>query len=243
MISPRFGLWTSLALAGGILLSGPVGMGLVHAVGPQPAWSNVDRFIDHYHPIQILPYVFGLLLVWGAAGVVAAFIERAPSRAARTIARFAVAAFVTVITLNYVIQTTYVPSLVRAHQVSSTSVIEHLTMANPQSLGWALEMWGYGLLGVATWLVAPPTPTSSLERWCARLLVGNGVVSVIGAAATMLRLEWVFSTAGFVAFAGWNILMLALALTSALFWRERMHGQSDVDSERPIWLAKRPRPR
>jgi hypothetical protein len=217
----RFGLWTSLVMGGGILLSGPVGVGFVHLIGPQPSWSGVDRFVASFHPIQILPYVFGLALVWGSAGVVVAFTERTASRAARTIARLLVAAFVTLISLNYILQTTFVPSLVRGYTPSSAAMIEHLTMANPHSMGWALEMWGYGFLGVATWLVVPSAPETMLERACGRLLAANGMMSVIGAFGTMLRLEWVFSTVGFIAFATWNVLMLALACFSALYWRQR----------------------
>jgi hypothetical protein len=35
-------------------------------------------------------------------------------------------------------------------------LIGALTMANPSSLAWGLEMWGYGFLSVGTWQVAPP---------------------------------------------------------------------------------------
>ncbi len=221
MTGARFGFWASVVMGVGLLLSGPLGLALVHFIGPQPEWSGVDRFVHAYHPIQIVPYVFGLALVWGAAGVVVAFADRTIHRGARALARFAVAAFVTLVSLNYILQTTFVPSLVRSYEPSSAVMIEHLTMSNPRSLGWALEMWGYGFLGAATWLVVPSAPESALERSCARLLVANGVLSIVGAVVTMLRLEWVFSTAGLAGFALWNVLMFALAFASALFWRER----------------------
>ena len=54
----------ALVLAGAVL-SGPAAMAIVQLVAPQPSWDGVDTFIDHYHPVQALPYVLGYLLLGG----------------------------------------------------------------------------------------------------------------------------------------------------------------------------------
>jgi hypothetical protein len=43
----------ALVLAGAVL-SGPVAMLVVARMSPQPAWTGVSAFRDHYHPVQRL---------------------------------------------------------------------------------------------------------------------------------------------------------------------------------------------
>lgn len=89
----------------------------------------------------------------------------------------------------------------------------YLVMANPRAISWALEMFGYALFGVATWLVA-----AQFGATVAWLLRANGVVSVLGAILTAIDLAWVHTTAGLVSFAGWNVLLIgtttAIAVTT-----------------------------
>jgi hypothetical protein len=84
-------------------------------------------------------------------------------------------------------------------------------MSNPASLAWALEMWGYGVLGVATWLMAPVFAGRGLERWTRTTFVLNGVASVFGALATAIVPSWALTTAGIVSFVAWNGLVLLMA--------------------------------
>jgi hypothetical protein len=49
----------------GAVLSGPVAMLVVSQLAPQPTWTNVAVFADHYHPAQALPYLLGYLLLAG----------------------------------------------------------------------------------------------------------------------------------------------------------------------------------
>lgn len=56
----------ALVLAGAVL-SGPVAMLVVARMSPQPAWTGVNAFADHYHPVQLL-----LLIANGILGIIGA---------------------------------------------------------------------------------------------------------------------------------------------------------------------------
>lgn len=80
-------------------------------------------------------------------------------------------------------------------------------MANPSSFAWFLEMFGYAAMGIATWLVAPAFGGSGRANLIRRLLAANGLLSIMGAACTAVLDRWVFSTAGLISFAAWNLLI------------------------------------
>jgi hypothetical protein len=113
---------------------------------------------------------------------------------------------------NYVVQTTFLPAVVKAYSPDLDPVITILSMANPGSLSWAAEMWGYGFMGLGTWLAAGFFGTSGLERIAKTLFIVNGVVSVLGAFAVSVDLSGVFSIAGLIGYGLWNMLFLALAV-------------------------------
>ncbi len=104
---------------------------------------------------------------------------------------------------NYTIQLGFVPRSLAGRP----EFVGALTMANPSSMAWFLEMFGYAAVGVATWLVAPAFGGGRRGRVVRALLVVNGVVSIAGAAFTALFDRWVFSTSGLVSFAAWNALI------------------------------------
>jgi hypothetical protein len=216
-----------LTLAGA-LLSGPVSFALV-ALHPQPPWQGVEAFARAYHPVQALPYLLGFLLVGGAVALIAALQALAPEglRARATAAVAFAAAFAALVSLNYVVQTTFVPALARDHRPQDGPLLAALTLANPRALGWALEMWGYAVLGVATWLIAPVLSGAGRPgKAAAALFVANGPVSVAGALWTMLSPGWVMTGAGLAMFGAWNALfiaMLALALVAL-----RRQGRLDL---------------
>jgi hypothetical protein len=94
-------------------------------------------------------------------------------------------------------------------------------MANPASLAWAIEMWAWALLGMATWLVAPVFSKGRLERLTARVFVANGVLSIVGALVTAAHPGWEVTSAGLAAFASWNILVFAMSALALLVLRQR----------------------
>jgi hypothetical protein len=85
-------------------------------------------------------------------------------------------------------------------------------------------MWGYALLGVALWLVAPAFHETRLERITGRLISANALISLAGGVATSVRQEWVVTDVGLVSFAAWNVLLGALALCFAVAWRARLRS-------------------
>jgi hypothetical protein len=211
----RTALTGALVALAGSIASGPASLWLVAAIQPQPRWSGTDAFVEAFHPVQSVPYVAGFLLVGGFVMLVAGLHAFAPrSIRGRTATGVAfVSAFASLITLNYAIQTTVVPTLVTASS-DTRAVVAWLTMTNPRSVGWVLEMWGYALLGLATWLVAPAF-SGHRDRLTRSLFMINGPFSIIGAVATAVRPGWVLEPVGLVAFAAWNVLVVAMTASAA----------------------------
>jgi hypothetical protein len=201
-------------VAAGAILSGPVAMAVVQLFAPQPTWSDVATFADHFSAVQTLPYLLGFGLLGGfvlfsaAVHAVAAPDERVRASAAM----IWTAVYAALVFTNYTIQLGFVPRMVPARP----AYLAALTMANPASFAWFLEMFGYAAIGVATWLVAPMfggTRRADLIRY---LLVANGVMSIAGAACTALADSWVFSPSGLASFAAWNVLIPACFVLIAL---------------------------
>jgi hypothetical protein len=207
----------------GALASGPLGIWIVQATHPQPPWRDAATFVAAYHRVQTVPYLLGFLLIGGFVGLVASLHVLAPRTLASrtTTALPLVGAFAAMILLNYTLQTTVVPALAAADVSDWSDVISGLTMSNPRSLGWALEMWGYAVLGVATLLVAPVFSGSTLESVTRSLFTANAPVSVAGGFATALWPGWVMTAVGFVAFGLWNLLVVAMAACAILTMRRR----------------------
>jgi hypothetical protein len=199
-----------------LVLSGPVGI-VIAGIHPQPAWSGPETFARAYHPLQTAPYFAGFLLVGGMVGLVAALaaFAREELRARAYAALGLAAAFAALVILNYTLQTTFVPALARAWSPENGPLIAALSLSNPTSLGWALEMWGYAVLGVSTWLVAPIVRSSDAwGRTAAALFVANGPVSLIGGLLTALVPGWVMNGAGLSLFAGWNLMMAVMLIST-----------------------------
>ena len=202
----------------GAVLSGPVAVGIVQVVQPQPAWRGAETFVREFHSVQTLPYFAGFVLIAGFVGLIVGLWGIAPERLrVRLLCAVAcTATFAAMVLLNYALQTTVIPSIVRDWSPDSAPVIAALTMANPTSLGWALEMWGYGVLGVATWLAAPAFPATPPGRLAQAFFTANGPISIAGALLTALGPGWTTSPGGLVAFAVWNLIVVAMAI-SALY--------------------------
>ncbi|RJP81019.1 MAG: DUF4386 family protein [Candidatus Zixiibacteriota bacterium] len=220
----RFGFHAALIAAAGVLLSGPVGLALVLMTHPQPPWESAEGFARNYHAVQTLPYWLGFLLVGGWLALIVALHRVAEDHhkaRTQTAAAFATV-FAALIFLNYVLQTTFVPALARNYQPGFASTITALSMANPMSLAWGLEMWGYGFLGVATWLVAPVFSRNRFERVLATLFIANGIASILTAILTALDMTWLMTLPGLIAYVVWNILVFIMAGMAAVALQRRM---------------------
>ena len=198
----------------GAVLSGPAAMLVVAQVSPQPAWTGVSAFADNYHPVQVLPYVLGYILLAGFVFFSASCHALAPAslRMRTSAALVFTGIYAALIFTNYTIQLGFIPRVL----TDRPAYLSVLTMANPASFAWFLEMFGYAAMGVATWLVAPAFRGSRRADVIRYLLIANGVLSIVGAACTALFDRWVFSAAGLVSFAGWNLLIAVCFLLVAM---------------------------
>jgi hypothetical protein len=215
LLSGTQALRTSAALVlVGAVLSGPVAMLVVVQVSPQPAWTSVSAFADNYHPVQALPYVLGYILLAGFVLFSASChaLAAAPLRPRASAALVFTGIYAALVFTNYTIQLGFIPRVL----TDRPAYVAALTMANPGSFAWFLEMFGYAAMGVATWLVATSFRGSRRADVIRYLLIANGVLSILGAACTALFDRWVFSTAGLASFAGWNLLVATCFMLIAI---------------------------
>jgi hypothetical protein len=226
----RFGATGATLMAVGMVLSGPVGLAVVNLTHPAPAWTSAEEYALQYHWVQTLPFYAGLMLVAGCVMVMAALfaVSRDAERPRAGAALVATSAFAGLIAFNYICQTTFVPALAKAYEPAFAPAISALSLQNPKSLAWAIEMWGYGVFGIGTWLMAPILDRTPIERAARRLMIVNGILSVAGGLITTLKLDWVMTTAGMVNYALWNGLALALAVLLVASFRGRMASQPTV---------------
>lgn len=189
-------------------------MPIVAAVAPQPAWTDVNAFADHYHPVQALPYVLGYLLLAGFVFFSASCQAMAPTsmRPRMTAALVFTGVYASLVFTNYTIQLGFIPRIL----YNRPDYISNLTMANPESFAWFLEMFGYAALGAATWLQAALFRGGRRSGIIRYLLIANGVFSIVGAACTAFYDRWVFSSAGLASFAIWNLLIAGCFLLIAV---------------------------
>lgn len=233
--SDRLGMYGAAIATIGVLASGPVAMATVAAINPQPPWINAWLFAKHFHAVQLLPYECGFSLVVGFAMLVTSIRAsmRWEERVTSALAQTSVTVFATLSSFNYIAQIAFVPALARDYLQSDASLLAAFTMVHPGSLAWALEMWSYAFLGIATFLVAPFFSGGRVElatRWMFR---ANGVVSVAGAVWTVVRPGWELSASGLVAFACWNVLAFAMALSAFIVFRMRLRGYVRVNGSQP----------
>jgi hypothetical protein len=185
---------------------------------PAP-WSGPEAFLAAFHPVQILPPLLGFPFLVGFILFVAGakrLDEARGGRVDQVPVLVLTAIFGALVAFNYVANAWYV------HQAGPADLgaVSTLSMNNPRSLCWAIEMVAYGLLGVVTWLVAP---TFREEAPIAFLLRANGVASVGSALVTLLDLAWVQTPVGLAFYAAWNLLVVAIMILVA----RRFAGRAD----------------
>jgi hypothetical protein len=220
----RWGAHAALSAMVGIVVSGPFALMFLSVVAPQPPWSDAEVFAQHYRAIQSLPYFAGFLLVGGFVALMASLAALAPAqeRARAATALVLTAAFAALVFFNYVVQTTFVPNLARHYTPDKGPVIAAFSMVNPSSLAWALEMWAYGFLGVANFLIAPVFTRAPIERAASRLFIANGVGSLIAAVWAAADPTWMMTPAGLVAYTSWNVLVFVMVLAAFVALRRRV---------------------
>lgn len=197
----------------GYILSGPVGYLIVNVFRPQGDWTSVASFVEHYSPIQNIPYYFGFLLIGGMLMFASALYlnsvkESISIRFQLSLAFASTIIFCVLISFNYICQTTFIHNLATHFKPEYEPAIAMFTMSNPLSFCWANEMWGYGFLGVSTWLMS--TYYSDKSKIIYTLLILNGILSVVSVAWTIIDINWVMSKIGLVLYFAWNVLMILI---------------------------------
>jgi len=199
----------------GFILSGPVGFLLVQAIQPQPPWTSAVVFVANYNSLQNIPYWCGFILVGGMLMLAAAHYlsaqEEAPlDKLHILLALIWTTIFAALIFFNYICQVTFIHHLTRGYKSEYDTAIAMLSMANPASLSWSVEMWGYAILGVATWLLSAFYRNKSRAIYV--LLILNGIVSVPSAVLFVLDERWLLTTTGLAGYFSWNLLMIVLLI-------------------------------
>lgn len=133
------------------------------------------------------------------------------------------AIFGSLLSLNYIIQVVYIPNALDQND----AILSLLTMANPKSLAWAIEMFGYGILGLATIVVAPLFSNRGIQKIIKWLLVFNGVTSIGGTVAIAFDLSGVLSAPALIGYYMWNaliVIIMLLVIIQFRFGKTPKHG-------------------
>ena len=197
----------------GFVMSGPAAFLIVNMVKPQPAWVSPRVFAENYSSIQDLPFYFGFLLIGGMLMVVAGHYLNYKEGDAEKKFHLLVSlgwtiVFCTLISFNYICQTTFVHNLALYYKPEYDFAISTFSMSNPMSFCWANEMWGYGFLGIATLLMSGYYRDKN--NFIRLLLITNGIGSLMSAIWTIIDVSWVKNTAGLISYFVWNVLMIVI---------------------------------
>lgn len=200
---------SALTILVGAMLSGPISTGIVLVTKPQPAWLNSEVFIDNFHWIQTIPFMLGFVLLFSSCIFVAIssrMVVEENHKIMANLALISTAVYAALISFNYIIQIAYIPMLVKTDQ----QIVGFLTMTNPSSVCWAIEMFGYLFQGIAFWLLFPVFNFSRHGNGIRWLLFTNLVLSIGGAVAACIDVAWAMKPFGFIMFILWNFVLAAL---------------------------------
>jgi len=196
----------------GILFSGLVFPVLSMIFAPQPPWRDAALFVESFHPLQTATFFCGYFLVIGSLLTFIALYKIAPEeKKLWALSGLLInVVFTAVVFLNYIIQTTYVPYLAANNPPETAGVLAVFSMANPGSFAWALEMYGWGGIGLSFIFMAFIFENIKPERTLKIIFLANGICSVSSALMTSIDMNWLFSSAGFAALIVWNLLVLVI---------------------------------
>ncbi len=224
------GIKVCALLIASILASGPFGLALVSIIQPQVKWQGAGSFVANFSYIQTLPYFFGFALVVFSIWLIAIIYHSASEekRGLMLPSLVFAAIYAALVSFNYILQTTFIPALALKGGDGANILISALSMSNPNSLAWAIEMYGYMFLGLALlWLlpyfqVSGRSRLAGLNLWIRRLLIANAVLSIAGAIITSFKLDWVLTDAGLASFVSWNLIFLAIVFLIRLNWSRKL---------------------
>jgi hypothetical protein len=203
----RFGIIAIYLNMFGIIFSGLVFPVLTMILCPQPVWQGADLFVKSFHPFQTATFFCGYFLVIGSL-LTFIVLYLTASLEKKVLALNVI--FTAIVFLNYIIQTTYVPYLAANNPPETASVLAVFTMANPGSFAWALEMYGWGGIGISFVFMAFIFGKGKYESTLKLLFLANGICSFASAIITSINMKWLFSPAGLTALVVWNVLVFVI---------------------------------
>ena len=217
----RFGRTAVYINIFGIIFSGLVFPLISTLFYPQPKWQNAELFVQSFHPIQTATFFCGYFLVFGSMlTFVALYFSAAKSSKIWALSGLAInVIFTAVVFLNYIIQTTYVPYLATNNPPETATVLPVFCMANPGSLAWALEMYGWGGIGLSYIFMAFIFNNIKTERILKILFLINGISSCLSAIMTSIDMNWLFSNAGLTSLVLWNSLVFVIDIYLLKYFR------------------------
>jgi len=216
----------SLTALAGFILSGPVGFLLVQIIQPQTEWKSPADFVANYNSLLNFPYWCGFILVGGmlilaAAHYLNAEEEKPLDKLHILLAVIWTTVFASLVFFNYICQVSFIPHLASHYKSEYDAAISTFSMANPSSLSWCIEMWGYAILGIATWLLSAFYRDKSKLIYV--LLITNGIVSVLSAVLSVIDERWLLTTVGLVSYFLWNLLMVILLILIYRYSKTLLH--------------------
>ena len=205
----------------GILFSGLLFPLLTAVIHPQPQWQSPELFIQSYHWLQTATFFCGYFLVLGSLlTFITLYFLAEKERKIWALSGLAInVIFTAIVFLNYIIQTTYVPYLSTNNPPETQYLLAAFSMANPGSLAWALEMWGWGGIGLSFIFMAFIFQNQKTEKTLRILFFINGICSLISAITTSVNMYWIFSPAGFAALIIWNLLVLVIDIFLLVYFK------------------------
>lgn len=220
----KFGIQSVWINMIGIITSGLIFPGLTAIWFPQPEWQGPSLFITHFHPVQTATYFCGFLLVIGSLLCFTALFYEAKDEQ-KVWAQSALLInllFSGIVVINYIIQTTYVPFLAKNNPPETAGLLPCFSMSNPGSFAWALEMYGWGGIGLSYILMATVFKDGRYSKTLKKLFTLNGICSIGAAFMTSVDMKWIFSVAGFISLVVWNSMVLVIDILLIKYFRFRL---------------------
>lgn len=232
----KFGRVAVITNMFGIVFSGLVFPVLSLIFTPQPPWRDAALFVESFHPLQTATFFCGYFLVIGSLLTFIVLYKTAPERLKIWALSGLVInmVFTAVVFLNYIIQTTYIPYLANNNPPETATILPVFTMANPGSFAWALEMYGWGGIGLSFIFMAFIFQEGKAAKTLRILFLANGICSVASALMTSFDMNWLFTNAGLTALVVWNVLVLVIDIFLLRFFRNIKQNQPYSNYNRQI---------
>lgn len=220
----RFGITAIYLNIFGIIFSGLVFPVLTMIICPQPPWQDSGLFVKSFNPLQTATFFCGYFLVIGSLlTFIALYLTARIEKKIWALSALAInVLFTSVVFLNYIIQTTYVPYLAANNPPETASILAVFTMANPGSFAWALEMYGWGGIGVSFVFMAFIFGKEKYGGILKVLFLANGICSFASAIMTSVNMKWLFSPAGLSALVVWNALVFVIDIFLLKYFRNKL---------------------